>query len=654
MKKQKNPAYDASSISVLKGAEAVRKRPGMYCGNVDEPNEGLVHILWEAIDNAVDEHQAGCCAKIDVSLNKDGSVTVLDAGRGIPVDIHKDTGLPAATVVMTELHSGGKFDDKSYNYSGGLHGVGISVTCFLSSWLELEIYRNNKIYNQRFETGVPVTKLTSRKDTEKKPRTGTKITFLPDRLIFKDIKFDYNTIAHRLKELTYLNAGLKISLEDNRETRGSKKSGQKKEIFCFKEGIKAFVKELNEKHEAINERPLVIQVTRDEVVVDACLQWCDDVYDDKIYAYTNSIRNQDGGTHVTALKNAVTRAINKKAEELGALKKLGNEQLSGDDVREGLTAIVAIKLRDPKFSSQTKDKLVSSEVRLPVENAISDALVNYLNENTQLAKRIIEKCLNSAMGRLAARKAKELVRRKSALDSTILPGKLADCSSKDSSECELYIVEGTSAGGSAKNGRDRATQAILPLRGKVINAEKADMGKIFANEEIKCIIAALGTGIHEKFDINKLRYHKIVIMCDADSDGNHIRALLLTFFFTHMRELIKAGHVYRANPPLYKLTQGKHTPRYAYSDSERDKILKEMREKNNHNIEVQRFKGLGEQNPVQLWETTLDPTKRTLTKITIDDEQKAEGMFKLLMGIDVPNRKKFIEDNALNVKNLDI
>ena len=643
MKRQKKDVYDASNITALKGVDAVRLRPGMFIGTTDDP----MHILYEALDNSVDEHQAGYCNRIDVSLNKDGSATVLDAGRGIPCDIHKETGIPAATLVLTELHSGGKFNNKSYQYSGGLHGVGISVTCFLSSYLELEIYRNNKIYSQRFETGVPVTKLKSCPDTSKKPRTGTKITFLPDKKIFKDITFSYTTLAHRLKELAYLNAGLKISLEDN---RGKK---QRAEVFQFKDGIKAFVSELNENHQAINERPFVIQTTKDDVVIDACIQWCDDVYDDKIFAYTNSIRNQDGGTHVTALKNAITRAINKKAEELGLLKKLG-ESLSGDDVREGLISIIAIKLRDPKFSSQTKDKLVSSEVRLPVEGAINDAILDYLNENISQAKRIIEKCLNSAMGRLAARKARELVRRKSALDDTRLPGKLADCSSKDPAECELYICEGQSASGSANVGRDRSTQAILPLRGKVINAEKAEMGKLFANEEIKAMISCLGTGVHEKFDITRLRYHKIILMTDADVDGSHIRTLLLTFFFNHMRELIKAGHLYRANPPLYKLTQGKKATRYAYSDNERDAILKELREKSEQHTEIQRYKGLGEMSSQQLWETTMDPSIRTLTKISINDEEEAERTFKLLMGTDIPARKKFIEDNALNVQNLDV
>jgi len=639
---KKKIGYGAHSIKVLKGRDAVRSVTGMYLGSVLD-GTGLHHCIWETVDNAVDEAQAGHCTKIELTLNKNGSVTISDNGRGIPVGKHKDLGISAATVIMTELHAGGKFDSDSYEYSGGLHGVGVSVVNFVSEYLEMEISQKGFIHFQRFEQGIPVKKLAK---TKKKTRkTGTKITFKPDKEIFSNIEFNFSTVTTRLKEIAYLNAGLRFTVRDERKKKVVE------EVFQYKDGIKSFIKELNKKRDPINKIPIYLRSKEKDIIVEACLQWCDS-YSDNISCYTNTIKNQDGGTHLSGLKNAVTRAVNKYATDNKMLKKLKDTSLQGDDVREGMCAILAIKMHDPKFSSQTKDKLVSSEVRPVVEAKIAETLAKFFEEKPAIANAIVKKCIGSALGRLAAKKARDLSRRKSALDGiTNLPGKLADCQERDPALAELYIVEGDSAGGSAKQGRDRKTQAILPLRGKVINAEKHRLDKVLANGEVGTMISALGTGIHDNFDISRLRYHKIILMTDADVDGSHIRTLLLTFFFKHMRELIKAGYVYVAQPPLYRIQKGKKHIKYAYNEAQKVEIVKEFEAiKINRELHIQRYKGLGEMNPAQLWETTMDPDQRSMLNIKIIDEEQATNLFRTLMGDDIPARKMFIQDNALNAK----
>jgi DNA gyrase subunit B len=804
--------YTADSIQVLKGRDAVRKRPGMYIGDTDD-GTGLHHMCFEVVDNAIDEAQAGYATRVDVVINADNSVSVTDDGRGIPTEIHAEQGVSAATVVMTELHAGGKFDGKSYSFSGGLHGVGVSVVNFLSDWLHMEIYRQGEVHFQEFDHGAPVDALAV---TGKTQRSGTKITFRPDLDVFHRIEWSFDTVAKRLRQLAYLNAGIRISIEDERG------EGQK-EVFEYSNGIRSFIEQINRNRKALNRLPFYICEERvgpddEPMILEACMQWSDS-YQETVFCFTNSIRNQDGGTHQAGLRAALTRTINAYATERNLLKQL-KEPLSGEDVREGLSCVLAIKVRDPKFSSQTKDKLVSSEVKPVVESGIGERLAEYLEENPADAKAVVEKCVDAARARMAARKARELVRRKGALENTSLPGKLADCQEKDPAQSEIFIVEGDSAGGSAKQGRDRRTQAILPIRGKILNVEKARVEKVLSNDEIVTLITALGTSIHEDFDIEKLRYHKVILMTDADVDGSHIRTLLLTFFYRHMEELLTKLHLFIAQPPLYRVKRGKKSRylknevlfeeylldsgcegsrllrasdgdvlaqgdalmsvvktmltyrkllarvgrrreetvvdgtvcsaplsskvladrpaleaaaaslvawleerhpealpvsaevqddeehgqrlvvRIRLNGTDRQTVLdfdfvrsgdyKDLKklqeelgdlregpfileggkdpltladlgevadavlERGRHGLGIQRYKGLGEMNPDQLWETTMDPATRTLIQVLPGEDIKTDEMFTVLMGDDVERRRAFIETHALEVRNLDV
>jgi DNA gyrase subunit B len=631
--------YTAEAIHVLKGLEAVRKRPAMYIGDVGV--RGLHHLVYEVVDNSIDEALAGFCKNIEVVINKDGSVSVTDDGRGIPVDIHPEEKKSALEVVMTVLHAGGKFDKRVYKVSGGLHGVGVSVVNALSEWLVAEVYRDGKIYRQKYERGVPVTPVEVVGTTNKR---GTKVTFLPDKLIFKNTKFDFERLAERMRELAFLNPEVTITLED-------KRTGQK-EVFHYTGGIVEFVKYVNSTKKPLHPDVIYITGEKEGVYVDVGIQYTDE-YMDTILSYVNDINTIEGGTHVSGFKAALTRTLNTYAQKNNLLKS--KIELIGDDFREGLTAIISVKVPEPQFEGQTKTKLGNSEVKSIVESIVADGLMEYLEHNPTTARKILEKCIRAAEAREAARKARELVRRKNALDSGGLPGKLADCSINDPELTEIFIVEGDSAGGSAKQARDRQFQAILPIKGKILNVEKARLHKILENQEIRAIVQALGTGIGEDdFDPNKVRYGKIILMCDADVDGSHIRTLLLTFFYRYMRELIEAGRVYIAQPPLYKIKKGK-LEFYAYSDEERDQIIERLKqEKEPGEITVTRFKGLGEMNPEQLWETTMDPEKRTLLQVTIENAAEADRIFSILMGSDVEPRKKFIEKNAKFVRNLDI
>ena len=818
------PSYDADSIQVLKGADAVRKRPGMYIGDTDD-GSGLHHMCFEVVDNAIDEAQAGHADRIEVTIHPDSSVSVDDNGRGIPTEIHVEQGVSAATVVMTELHAGGKFDGKSYQFSGGLHGVGVSVVNFLSEWLHMEIFRGGQVHYQEFDRGAPVGFL---RVTGKTGRTGTRVTFRPDLQVFKQVDWHFDILVRRLRELAYLNAGIRISIKDERC------DPEQEEVFEYSVGIRSFIEQINRSRQHLNKTAFYINEERstpdgEPMIVEACLQWSDS-YQESTYCFTNSIRNQDGGSHQAGLRAALTRTINNYATESGMAKQL-KDPLSGEDIREGLSAVLAIKVRDPKFSSQTKDKLVSSEVKPIVESVIADRLGEYLEENPHDARAVVEKCIDASRARLAARRARELVRRKGALEGSSLPGKLADCQERDPSKAEIFIVEGDSAGGSAKQGRDRATQAILPIRGKILNVEKARVEKVLSNQEIVNLITALGTGIHEDFDIEKLRYHKIILMTDADVDGSHIRTLLLTFFYRHMEELVDRLNLYIAQPPLYRVKKGKQTL-YLKNDEEfeayildsgakgvsldrastngappdalavgedlKDLVSKIRRysqvldrfsrrmdgrvvdavvrvarishddlgdadaleakgeliaawltehipdsvpvickvvddEEHGHallvrtrlsgsdrfsrldfelvtsgdyhdlirleerlgevrqgpfmlrpsgtseedakaldqhvdlvavaaavmaagrkGLSIQRYKGLGEMNPDQLWETTMDPETRTLIQVQPGDEVSTDKIFEILMGDDVEQRRRFIEEHALEVKNLDV
>ncbi|MFN3134160.1 MAG: DNA topoisomerase (ATP-hydrolyzing) subunit B [Candidatus Kryptonium sp.] len=631
--------YTAEAIHVLKGLEAVRKRPAMYIGDVGV--RGLHHLVYEVVDNSIDEALAGYCKNIEVTINKDGSVSVLDDGRGIPVDIHPEEKKSALEVVMTVLHAGGKFDKRVYKVSGGLHGVGVSVVNALSEWLVAEVYRDGKIYRQKYERGIPVTPVEVVGTTE---RRGTKVTFLPDKLIFKNIKFDFERLAERMKELAFLNPDVTITLED-------KRTGQK-EVYHYEGGIVQFVKYINSTKKPLHQDVIYISGEKEGVYVDVGIQYTDE-YTDTILSYVNDINTIEGGTHVSGFKSALTRTLNTYAQKNNLLKS--KIELTGDDFREGLTAIISVKVPEPQFEGQTKTKLGNSEVKSIVESIVADGLAEYLERNPSTAKKILEKCIRAAEAREAARKARELVRRKNALDSGGLPGKLADCSINDPELTEIFIVEGDSAGGSAKQARDRQFQAILPIKGKILNVEKARLHKILENQEIRAIVQALGTGIgDEDFNPDKVRYGKIILMCDADVDGSHIRTLLLTFFYRYMRELIEAGRVYIAQPPLYKIKKGK-LEFYAYSDDERDEIIERLKqEKEPGEIVITRFKGLGEMNPEQLWETTMNPEKRTLLQVTIENAAEADRIFSILMGSDVEPRKEFIEKNAKFVRNLDI
>ena len=645
--------YSASSIQVLEGLEAVRKRPGMYIG---DPHDGsaLHHCIWEVVDNSVDEHLAGFNNKIEVKITKEGVLSVRDYGRGIPVGIHEEFGVSAAEVIMTKLHAGGKFDNSSYKVSGGLHGVGVSAVNAVSEWMEVVIHRDGKIYQQKYAAGVPVSPL---EETGNCDDTGTTILFKPDLTIFTEvIDFDFEQIDTRLKETAFLNAGLEIEITDERSEEVHKTS------HLYEGGISEFVSQINKVREAMHENVIVISGEKElelgTVTVDLALQWSN-AFSESIRCYTNIIRNKDGGTHMSGLRTALTSCVNSYAKKKNMLK---GDSLSGDDVREGLTAIVSVKHPDPSFSSQTKDKLVSSEVTGIVQTIVYDKLGEFFEENPSIAKLVIEKALLASKARKAAQKARELTRRKGVLEGGGLPGKLADCQSRDPSECEVYLVEGDSAGGSAKTGRDRRTQAILPLRGKILNVErqKRNVAKVFQNQEIQTMIRALGAGVGNNpddegaFNPEKLRYSKIIIMTDADVDGAHIRTLMLTFIWRFMRPAITDGHVYIAQPPLYQLTKGR-VSKYAFTDEERDEMIDELRAGNpNAKIGVQRYKGLGEMNPEQLWETTMNPQTRTMLKVTIKDAEESDRLFEILMGEDVPDRRAFIEKHAKEVTNLDI
>ena len=635
--------YGADQIQILEGLEAVRKRPGMYIGSTS--TRGLHHLVYEIVDNAVDEALAGYCHNNFVTINPGDSITVVDDGRGIPVGINKKAGLPAVEVVFTVLHAGGKFGGGGYKVSGGLHGVGASVVNALSEWLEVEICNDGKIYQQRYERGKVVEKLTVIGTCELE-KTGTKVTFLPDKEIFEDTVYDFNTLKQRLREMAFLTKNIRIVLRDERNPEEPVEK-----VFHYEGGIREFIKYLNKGKTPLYEDIIYCEGTRDGVYVEVAMQH-NDSYTEGSYSFVNNITTPEGGTHLTGFKNALTKTFNDYART-NKLIKDSDQNLSGDDIREGLTAIISIKIGEPQFEGQTKQKLGNSEARGAVESVVTDQLTIFLEQHPQVAKTIVEKSVLSARAREAARKARDLTRRKSALDGLSLPGKLADCSDKDPSKCEIYIVEGDSAGGSAKTARSRATQAILPLRGKILNVEKARLERIYGNAEIKAMITAFGTGIHEDFDISKLRYHKIIIMTDADVDGAHIATLLLTFLYRFMPELIKQGYVYLAQPPLYKLERNKKVW-YAYSDEQLQKILDEVgRDQYN---KIQRYKGLGEMDAEQLWETTMDPEKRILKRVTMDEAQSSEIdlTFTTLMGDQVEPRREFIEENAKNVKNLDV
>ena len=635
--------YGADQIQILEGLEAVRKRPGMYIGSTS--SRGLHHLVYEIVDNAVDEALAGYCDTIEVVINPDNSVTVTDNGRGIPVGINHKAGIPAVEVVFTILHAGGKFGGGGYKVSGGLHGVGASVVNALSDWLEVDICSDGKIYRQRYERGKTMypLKVVGECDPEK---TGSKITFKPDATIFQETTvYDFDILKQRLREMAFLTKGLKIILRDTREENPQEKT------FHYEGGIREFVSYLNRSKTTLYDDILYFEGEKNNVFVEVALQH-NDSYTESVYSFVNNINTPEGGTHLVGFRNAITKTFNDYARNNKLLKD-SEANLSGEDIREGMTAIISVKIEDPQFEGQTKQKLGNSEARGAVDSVVSEQLTYYLEQNPAVAKTICEKSILAQRAREAARKARELTRRKTALEGMSLPGKLADCSDKDPKNCEIYIVEGDSAGGSAKKARSRATQAILPLRGKILNVEKARLDKVYANAEIKAMITAFGTGIHEDFDISKLRYHKIIIMTDADVDGAHIATLLLTFIYRFMPELIKQGYVYLAQPPLYKLEKNKNVW-YAYSDEELDRILREVgRDQNN---KIQRYKGLGEMDAEQLWETTMDPEKRILLRVNMDEETESEVdlTFTTLMGDKVEPRREFIEENAKYAKNLDI
>ncbi|MCX7694514.1 MAG: DNA topoisomerase (ATP-hydrolyzing) subunit B [Caloramator sp.] len=627
--------YSANEIQVLEGLEAVRKRPGMYIGSTGP--KGLHHLVYEIVDNSIDEALAGYCSNIEVIIHKDNSITVVDNGRGIPVDIHPKLNKPAVEVVFTVLHAGGKFGGGGYKVSGGLHGVGASVVNALSEWLEVRVRRDGKEYYQKYERGRVVCDLKVVGDADS---TGTTVSFKPDAEIFEELEYDYDTLAQRFRELAFLNKGISITLKDERE--------EKEEQFHYEGGIKEFVKYLNRNKEVLSEEPIYVEGVKDDVIVEIALQY-NDSYNENIFSFANNIHTPEGGTHVSGFKTALTRVINDYARKYGFLKE-SDKNLAGEDTREGLTAVISVKITNPQFEGQTKTKLGNTEVRSVVDAIVGDKVAAFLEENPHVSKIILEKCIMAQRAREAARKARELTRRKSVLDSTSLPGKLADCSEKDPKLCEIYLVEGDSAGGSAKGGRDRRFQAILPLRGKIMNVEKQRLDKILSYQEIRNMITAFGAGIGDEFDISKIRYDKIIIMTDADVDGAHIRTLLLTFFYRYMRPLIEEGHVYIAQPPLYKITKNKKI-HYAYSDKELEKKLNEI---GRDNVEIQRYKGLGEMNAEQLWETTMNPETRTLLKVEIEDAVAADEIFTILMGDKVEPRRDFIQRNAKKVQNLDI
>jgi len=638
-----NGDYTAGQITVLKGLEAVRKRPGMYIGSTSA--RGLHHLVYEVVDNSIDEAMAGFCTEIGVVLREDGSVSVTDDGRGIPVDIHPEEGVPGVELAMTTLHAGGKFDKDSYKVSGGLHGVGVSVVNALSEWLEVEITRDGHRYHQRYARGIKETDLETIGEAK---GSGTLVTFMRDPEIFTEpgLSYNFETLNNRLRELAFLNKGLKIMLTDERD--GTEETHQ------YAGGLASFVEHVRGSRQPLHEKIVYFEASREEADIELAMQY-DDGFSEHTHTFVNNINTHEGGAHLTGLKAALTRTINDYARRNKIFKK-DDESLSGDDVREGLTCILSVKVMEPQFEGQTKTKLGNSEVRGAVEALVNEHLGIFLDENPKAAKSIIEKSLSAARAREAARKARDLARKKSALESGVLPGKLADCSISDPSLCEIYLVEGDSAGGSAKQGRDRSFQAILPLKGKILNVERARIDRILGNEEIRAMITAIGCGIREDFDLEKARYHKIIIMTDADVDGAHIRTLLLTFFFRQMRDLIEEGYIYIAQPPLYRVSKGKKE-HYAYSEAEREEFINRLsngKPDGDKRIQIQRYKGLGEMNPDQLWRTTMDPEARTIYQVTVDSAAEADSIFSRLMGEDVEPRRKFIEANAKYVKNLDV
>ncbi len=637
-----NGDYQADAIQVLKGLEAVRRRPAMYIGSVSA--RGLHHLVYEVVDNSVDEALAGYCTKIDVTIHGDNSVTVVDNGRGIPVDLHKTEKKPGVEVALTMLHAGGKFDKATYKVSGGLHGVGVSVVNALSEKLEVWVDRDGKRHHMAFERGDTVKKLSV---VGKAKGTGTTVTFKPDTEIFTETRFDWATLANRLRELAFLNKALTITLKDER------KGSQKEETYYYKGGLAEFVKWVIGSRRTLHQKPITFEATREGTQVEGAIQY-DDQYSENTFTFVNNINTHEGGTHLTGFKSALTRTINEWAKKDGLLKK-EEFTLTGDDVREGLNCVLHVKVKNPQFEGQTKTKLGNSEIEGIVKSVVNEALAEFFDKNPSVARAVISKAVNAARAREAARKARELVRNKSGLEGGLLPGKLADCSLDDPTICEVYLVEGDSAGGSAKQGRDRGFQAILPLRGKILNVQKARIDKILSNEEIRTIITAIGTGVGEDFSLENARYHKIIIMTDADVDGAHIRTLLLTFFYKEMKQLIDAGYIYIAQPPLFRVGKGKEEY-YAYDEKERDAYVKRLSNgaEGHANILIQRYKGLGEMNPDQLRDTTMDPTRRTLLKVTMEDALEASSLFETLMGDEVEPRRRFIEENAKFVRNLDV
>ncbi len=642
--KRPDGEYTSRQIQVLKGLEAVRKRPGMYIGSTSA--RGLHHLVYEVVDNSIDEAMAGYCTEVLVTIHPDDSVTVEDNGRGIPVDIHPTEKVPGVELAMTTLHAGGKFDKNSYKVSGGLHGVGVSVVNALSEWLEVIIVRDGRRYRQRYACGIKTMDL---EDLGTAKGSGTEVRFRPDPTILTETSFSFETLSNRLREMAFLNKGLRIVLTDERPGNG----GMKREEYHFEGGLREFVKYLRGSRQPLHEKIIYFETSREEAEIELAMQY-DDGFSENTHTFVNNINTHEGGSHLTGFKAALTRTINDYGRKNGLFKK-AEEGLSGDDVREGLTCVLSVRVMEPQFEGQTKTKLGNSEVRGAVEAAVNEQLAIFLDENPKAAKAIIEKAVQAARAREAARKARDLARKKSALESGVLPGKLADCSISDPSLCELYIVEGDSAGGSAKQGRDRSYQAILPLKGKILNVERARIDRILSNDEIRAMITAIGAGIKDDFDLGSLRYHKIIIMTDADVDGAHIRTLLLTFFFRQMPELIEAGHVFIAQPPLYRVHKGKQEF-YAYSDQEREEYSARLGngKEGGSGISVQRYKGLGEMNPDQLWKTTMDPETRTLLRVDIEDGAMASRLFDELMGDDVEPRKNFIEKNARYVRNLDV
>ena len=645
LKQQRDDEYSASDIQVLEGMEAVRKRPGMYIGSTDQ--RGLHHLIYEIVDNSVDEFMAGYCSSVTVTIREDGSVLVQDDGRGIPVDKHPTTGMTALETVMTTLHAGGKFGGKAYAVSGGLHGVGASVVNALSTWVRASVTRDGNIYRQEYKRGKSMSEMTTESaENGKSSQSGTAIEFMPDVEIFGELVYDFNILSNRFKEMAYLNKGLQITFVSEWHTS---RWPNNQVTYYFDGGISSFVRGLNQNRGVVHEDPIYVEKDFEGTKVEVALQY-NDSFSEFVYAFANCINTEDGGTHVTGFRSALTRVLNDYGRKQKFIKD-NEPNLSGEDTREGVTAVISVKLKDPQFEGQTKNKLGNAEARTQVETVLGEALQIFLEDNPREGKAIIDKCMTSQRAREAARKARELIIRKNAMDGGGLPGKLADCSEKNPELCEIYLVEGDSAGGTAKMGRDRKFQAILPLWGKILNVEKARADKIVAHDAIRSMITAIGAGLDEDFDLEKLRYHRVIIMCDADVDGSHIRTLLLTFFFRHMPQLVYHGHLYIAQPPLYKINVGKKE-QYVYTESQRDELMEQL--ENKRSVSMQRYKGLGEMNSNQLWDTTMNPESRTLLQVTVEDANDADDTFTTLMGDEVEGRRQFIQTNALEVVNLDV